>query len=140
MSDFTRLAEYTKSRLGGSRVTAIVAGWHAADPRCTSCGLETRLDVPNSHPRKATFGHLVSAETIKAATGVERGGYTADNGVLQCVTCQHDRARCGNPDFSLSDLSFIPAYLGTFPRGNARRNETAEYATLAAESRAARRW
>ena len=114
-ADMTELARATKGRLGGSTISAIVRAWHAVDPRCVTCETVTTYD---GHKGDApTFGHLIPASVITpGATGDKRGGYTADNGVLQCADCQHAiGAR------TLDRLAFQPAYLGTFPRVTRRK-------------------
>jgi hypothetical protein len=105
----------TKNRLGGSRIAGIVRAWHEIDPRCVTCDSLTWVDVMphNMAPGdKATFGHIVPASVVTpGAQGGERGGYTADNGLLQCQDCQN-----GLSATTVTRGYFVPAYLGRFPR------------------------
>ena len=121
-ADLAVLAVATKDRLGGSRIAAIVRGWHAIDSRCVTCTMPTTYDgAPGDRP---TFGHLAVPASVATpgASGGRRGGYTPDNGALMCADCQHAIG-----DTPVTRLAFRPAYFGTFPTApRVRRVEASE--------------
>lgn len=128
--DPTGLARATKDALGGSRIAGIVRAWHEIDPRCVTCLTVTTYDgAPGDRP---TFGHLRVPASVATPgeSGGKRGGYTADNGALQCADCQYAVS-----DTPVTVIHFRPAYFGTFP--TVRRVRRVESGTDKAGARAA---
>lgn len=126
----------TKDSLGGSRIAGIVRAWHGIDARCVTCLSPTWVDVmPHDMTPgdRATFGHIVPASLI--TPGVQngkRGGYTPDNGVLQCADC--------NTAVSATVLTvayYVPSYVGAFPRVTRRRATDTDTGARKASARVA---
>jgi hypothetical protein len=104
----------TKNRIGGRDMAAIKRAWHAIDPRCVTCLTVTHTDGTGAAGDAATFGHVVPASLITpGASAGMRGGYTPDNGILQCVDCQGIYS-----DTPITRVYYVPSYFGAarFPR------------------------
>lgn len=121
----------TRDRVGGSRLSMIRAWFHETDPRCVSCGYDTRLDVPKGHARYAVLGHLVPASAYGLANA--RCGYIPGNIALMCYTCNDD---AGDMTFT-HDLLIADAFVPTqWPLGKQRKLVSDDVR----QSRLARKW
>jgi len=134
MSDRETFGRSTRSRLGGSRATALGAFlWEYANGNCAVCGNATRIDALANASDRAEIGHLIPASFFGIDSGM-RAGFIPGNVANMCRACN----RCAaDYVFSANDViaEYVPIEWPILRKVTAMHDDHAERARVARAAR-----